>query len=210
MRTMLLPALLLAGCATPAPSAPPTLPSVGGTLIVLDAHSDFFDDGGKLHDPTQSPIRFMGEQALQIVLRVAARSREIRWLGHASTDLEDGKASAFRVEWPLEYMEPVGRGRYELRESPQRGSIAVDATPVVSDDGRYVSAHFMVRRGFPSRQRIPGSDLDAGEPTGVWEETVEEGTRAVPLGAALVWPLRRDGDRVYLVLLRIASVAPNH
>jgi hypothetical protein len=210
MRTIFLPALLLVGCATAEPPVPPTLPSAGGTLIVLDVHSDFFDDGGKLYDPTQGPIRFLGEQAAQIVLRAAARSREIRWLGHASTDLENGKASAFRVEWPLEYLAPVGRGRYELRESSHRGSIEVDATPVVSDDGKYVSAHFIVRRGFPGRRRIPGSDLDAGEPMGVWEETVEEGTRAVPLGAALVWFLRRDGDRVYLVLLRIASVAPNH
>lgn len=202
--------ILLAGCAaTPAP--PATEPATsGGTLYVIDAGLDFFDDLSFSPDPAPGPIltQWVGEQALRILLRQADRRRDARLLGSAWVDLGSARPAEFRVTWPLDYLMPVKEGRFDLRRSEHTAWVAMETTPVLSNDEKYVTLRISLRRGAPYRSRLPGTDLDAGEPLGVFACDGVAGEHTVPVGGSLAVSLRGASDRLLIVLLHIASVRP--
>jgi len=108
MRACSILILLLAACtAPPTPPEPLSPATSGGTLYILDTYEDFFDDNSKLHDPTQGPLRILGEQGLQIVLRSAQRGRNARLRGSVWAELATGKCTDFKVTRPLKYLEPL-------------------------------------------------------------------------------------------------------
>lgn len=202
--------ILLAGCSVPS-NPPATEPATsGGTLYVIDTTLDCFDEldfNSTLALPAApTRVQWIGEQAFRILLRMADRKRGARLLGSAGSELENGRPARFQVAWPLDYLAPVAGGLFDVRRSNHSASLSMESAPVLSNDEKHVTLKLTLRRVLPYRNPLAGTDLDVGEPLGVFEDLVDVGSHTIPVGGVLAVSIRGDSDRLLLVLLHAASV----
>ena len=220
MRLPLFAALLLAGCASPAPPEEPPLREVPGALIshagvsfyVLEGRDDLLDDGNDFlihriprdeseydfdHDriPESKGVSWMGEQGLHLILRWGLSKKRARLLGHADFQ----PVSGYSTEMTLFDTDPKTTKSGEEKRIAFR--VRLKATKCKNPD--LVSVEWEV--GKLTDGPAPEESGRPGQFPRV-EERIHVGSGVVPFGATLMWFHREEGPRGHYLLLRLSSL----
>jgi len=217
VRSLSLVALVVAaGCAPRPPIEEPTIKSVppqliadsGASLYVFECPDDFLDDSSpdiinrpahEKDDPAVGPksssnTQWIGEQALGLILRHALSRKPgiVTFIGHADFQPLAG--------WPMEVtlFNPDA-----LPASPrgERVGFHVRFTASKTDNPEYMSIEWEAKK----LTDITDPKIEQGKIKRV-EERIAGGSCRLPWRATLMMHHRREGSRIYLVLLRITSL----
>ncbi|HKS16220.1 MAG TPA: hypothetical protein VJU16_02855 [Planctomycetota bacterium] len=195
---------MLAGCASKTVVEDPTIRSVppqlvaetGASLYVLDAPDDWLEDNtDKLINPKPSP--WMGVRALRHVLKYGLSHKQVRFVGHADFQ----PTSGYPTEVTL--FNPDAEAHLKGDEM-RRVGFRVRMKAVFSREPDCIDLEWAAEQ----LTDIPGTvgrDGKRGE-TRREVEKIGSGTGTYPLGAALFLRHPKWGDKVYILLLRIASL----
>src|ERR1043166_867087 len=211
MRGILLGLAFLIGCET-APATRERSPlephATGATIYVIDATNDFLDamDTGSPSD-SAATARWIGQQRLQTVLRAVSKGTQARLVSARHFELNQCEENELPPDQPVHYFERESDGRFALRASPAQAGFALKLRAARIEEAKYVHLEYAVSLFWAEHRKLPGTSLEAGKPT-IRELPIDSAVPRVPIGAALWIPCPREGDRVYLILLHIASVNP--
>jgi hypothetical protein len=204
--------LALLGCSTP-PAAEPRdgldPRKSGASVYIIEASDDWLDDGMDIlsRSPDAGTAFCVGEQALQIILRVAARGRAARLVRVEDFEPQAGVLTPLSFPEPVSYMVPSPDGKYELRRHPETAGYEFSMLPLLSSDSKYATVMYSLRRRCANLSKIPGTDLAAGAPA--FEEVwLHSGRTAIPIGGALLWNCPKGEGRSDVIILHLASVPP--
>jgi hypothetical protein len=198
VRLGLIAALLMAGCASKTPVEPPTIKSVppaliadsGASLYVFDGPDDWLDDGGDmLINPKPSP--WMGDRALRLVLRTGLSHKAVRFVGHADFQ----PTSGFPTEVTL--FNPDAEAHLQGAEM-RRVGFRVRLMAAFSKELDQVDLEWSAEQ----LTDVPGKRGETRREV----ESIGSGSGTFPLGAALLLRHSKWDDRVYILLIRIASL----
>ena len=216
MRSFSLFAILVTtGCASRPPLEEPTIKSTppqliadsGASLYVLEAWDDLLEVNfklfGRMPDEKENPsigpksssnTLWIGEQALKLLLRhsLSQKPEGVTFVGHADVQPLSG--------WPME----VTLFNPDALPAPQRAErvgFHVRFTATSTDDPQYVSIEWEAEKLTDS----PGPRNEPGKITRA-KERIAGGSCKLPLRATLLMSSRKEGNRMYLVLLRITSL----
>ncbi len=196
--------VLLAGCASKTVVEDPTITLVppaliaesGASLYVLDGPEDWLDDGGgKFIRPGPSP--WLDLPGLRHVLRYGLSHKAVRFIGHADFQ----PTSGFPTEVTL--FNPDAEAHLQGTEARRVGfRVRLKAAPS-RDPG-----HIDLEWEADQLTDIPGAggrDGRRGETRRVVDK-ISSGKETFPIGASLLLRHPKWDDRVYILLLRIASL----
>jgi hypothetical protein len=200
------------GCASRPPIEEPTIKSVppqliadsGASLYVFECPDDLLDDDSKLFqrtpdekdDPPVGPkpssnTQWLGEQALERVLRYSLSQKQgiVTFIGHADVQPLSG--------WPME----VTLFNPDADVRPAKVGFHVRFTATSTEHPQYVSIEWEAEKltYTPDSKEVLGKIRRA-------KERIAGGTCKLPLRATLLMHCRKEGGRIYLVLLRITSL----
>ena len=219
---------LAAGCSTPSGTEDPPYRSVpgaflsdtGASLYVLEAFDDWLDDGNDIlnhtiprderdyefFDRENPPERvqnkdtsWMGEQPLRLILRwgLSKETSKARFIGHADFQPKSGHTANLIVYDPMPGpLESGGRKRTAFR-------IRLKATLCKNPK--------LIALEWEGEKLTDGPDLEEAGRPGQFPRTSERinlGSGVLPAGATLFMHHRKEANRSYFLLLRIASVDP--
>ncbi|HKS16219.1 MAG TPA: hypothetical protein VJU16_02850 [Planctomycetota bacterium] len=217
--------VLLAGCTTPVQFEDPEIASFPGVLIahagaslyVLEASDDWLDDGNDFlirtiprderdyesFDRANPPERFqnkdtswMGEQALEMVLRWALKKTKARLIGHVDFQPRSGHL----IEVTLFSLDSESGGG---PDGAKRTGFRVRLKATSCKNPALVNVEWEADKLTDG----PRAD-DRGRP-GQFPRTSERinlGSGVLPSGATLFMHHRKEANRSYFLLLRIASL----
>ena len=208
MRLSLLCTVLISGCTGGSTSPrliPSDLPETGGTLYVIEVFTDFLDGGPDLvHQPDgENGAEWVGQQALQIILRAVRRypGCELKRLDHF--ELTDGDTTRLWPDEPIEYEEHLPEGETVIRAMGIRKGIDLTLKPSRDADSEYLSVWFDVSRVTtdqpPEIFRLPGGPV-------IGKCQIAKGRQTIPIGGALLFRVPVSDLREVLILVSIASI----
>ena len=183
---------------------PPTIATVppqliaesGASLYVLDGPDDWLDDGDDmLINPKPSP--WVGERGLKHLLRFGLSHKAVRFVGHADFQATAG----YPTEATL--FNPDSEAHLQGTEM-RRVGFRIRVKAAYSDDRKDVDVEWEAEQ----LTDVPGAVGRDGK-RGEYRRTVEKidsGSGRFPLGAALLMRHPKWDGKVYILLLRIASL----
>jgi len=216
VRTLSLVALVVAaGCAPRPPIEEPTIKSVppqliadsGASLYIFECPDDFLDDNSMLFqrapdekdDPPVGPkpssnTQSLGEQAFEWVLRHSLSQKQgiVSFIGHADFQPLSG--------WPME-VTLFNPDALPATQRAEKVGFHVRFTASSTDNPNYVNIEWETEKltDTPGPKNEPGKISRA-------KERIAGGSCKLPVRATLLMHHRREGSRMYLVLLRITSL----
>jgi len=216
VRSLSLVALVVAaGCAPRPPIEEPTIKSVppqliadsGASLYILDARDDLLDDDSRLFqrvpdekdDPPIGPkassnTMSIGEQALERVLRysLSQKPEVVTFVGHADVQPLSG--------WPMD-VTLFNPDALPANPRAERVGFHVRFTASSTANPNYVNIEWETEMltDTPGPKNEPGKISRA-------KERIAGGSCKLPVRSTLLMHHRKEGSRMYLVLLRITSL----
>src|SRR5437016_10153863 len=177
-------------------------------MYIIETWDDFLDEVDTIapFGPTGT-VRWLGEQSLRLVLRAVSKGHQAKLLSARHFDLNQWEEVELRPDQPVHFLEPVGDGRYGLRELGSRAGFALEVRPTKLEEAKFVDVEYALTFFCADHPKLPGTGLEAGRPS-IRKVPIDSGTHKVPIGGAFWIPYPREGNRAYLVLLHIASVTP--
>lgn len=168
----------------------PLIADSGASLYVLDGPDDWLDDGGDmLINPKPAP--WMGDRALRHVLRYGLSHKAVRFVGHADFQPTSGfptEVTLFNPDAEAHlHRTELGRVGFRVR---LKAAFSKELDQVDVEWAAELLTDFTGTRGETRRE----------------VEKIDSGSGTFPLGAALLLRHPKGDDRVYILLLRIASL----
>ncbi len=148
----------------------------------------------------------MGEQGLRIALRGVSRTGKARLARRQYAELREGEPVEFFPDAAIHYLERKEDGDYSLRQHGELTGFHLTLKAEIFE-AKYVRLKYDFRLRRTDPLRLEGVDDEGGAPI-LQEDRIDQDTQLIPLLGSLVFRVPRQGGKVYLVLVHVASVEP--